>query len=69
MTDSDKVDPFATYIVPRVSRIERWRRRVRDAPENIRLERRLVRDVKESPDGFVYFTVENKGIFKIVPKE
>ena len=37
MTDSDKVDPFATYIVPRVSRIERWRRRVRDAPENIRL--------------------------------
>ena len=28
-----------------------------------------VRDVKESPDGFIYFTVENKGIFKIVPKE
>ena len=28
-----------------------------------------VRDVKESPDGFIYFTVENKGIFKIVPKQ
>ncbi|MFL2612015.1 MAG: PQQ-dependent sugar dehydrogenase [Flavobacteriaceae bacterium] len=28
-----------------------------------------VRDVKESPDGFIYIAVENKGIFKIVPKK
>ena len=37
MTDSDKVDPFATYVVPKVGRVEKWRRRIRDAPENIRL--------------------------------
>ena len=37
MSDIDEVDPFATYVVPKVSRVERWRRRIRDAPENIRL--------------------------------
>ena len=26
-----------------------------------------VRDVKISPDGFIYLAVDNKGIFKIVP--
>ena len=33
----DNFDPFAAYVVPKVGRIERWRRRIRDAPENIRL--------------------------------
>jgi len=28
-----------------------------------------VRDVIESPDGYIYFSVENKGIFKLVPKK
>ena len=28
-----------------------------------------VRDVKISPDGFIYIGVENKGIFKLVPKK
>ena len=35
--EEDKFDPFAAYVVPKVGRIERWRRRIRDAPENIRL--------------------------------
>ena len=28
-----------------------------------------VRDVKISPDGYIYIGVENKGIFKLVPKK
>ena len=28
-----------------------------------------VRDVVESPEGFIYFSVENEGIFKLVPKK
>ena len=28
-----------------------------------------VRDVVESPQGFIYFSVENEGIFKLVPKK
>ena len=28
-----------------------------------------VRDVIESPDGYIYFSVENQGIFKLVPKK
>ena len=28
-----------------------------------------VRCVKEGPDGYLYFTVENKGVFKIIPKK
>ena len=28
-----------------------------------------VRTVKEGPDGFLYFTVENKGVFRIVQKK
>ena len=28
-----------------------------------------VRCIKEGPDGFLYFTVENKGVFKIVQKK
>ena len=35
--DKEDFDPFATYVVPKVGIVERWRRRVRDAPENIRL--------------------------------
>ena len=35
--EKEDFDPFATYVVPKVGIVERWRRRVRDAPENIRL--------------------------------
>ena len=35
--EEDNLDPFAAYVIPKVGRIERWRRRIRDAPENIRL--------------------------------
>ena len=28
--EEDKFDPFAAYVVPKVGRIERWRRRIRD---------------------------------------
>ncbi len=35
--DKEDFDPFATYVVPKVGIVERWRRRIRDAPENIRL--------------------------------
>ena len=35
--EKEDFDPFATYVVPKVGILERWRRRVRDAPENIRL--------------------------------
>ena len=28
-----------------------------------------VRDVKISPDGYIYIGVENRGIFKLVPKK
>ena len=28
-----------------------------------------VRDVIESPDGYIYFSVENEGIFKLIPKK
>ncbi len=27
-----------------------------------------VRDVVESPEGYIYLSVENKGIFKLIPK-
>ena len=27
-----------------------------------------VRDVKGSPDGYIYLAVDNKGIFKLTPK-
>ena len=27
-----------------------------------------VRDVKVSPDGFIYLAVDNKGVFKLIPK-
>ena len=37
MTEKPDLDPFATYVVPKIGRVERWRRRLRDAPENIRL--------------------------------
>ena len=33
----ENVDPFAAYVVPKIGRLEKWRRRIRDAPENIRL--------------------------------
>ena len=33
----ENADPFATYVVPKIGRLEKWRRRIRDAPENIRL--------------------------------
>ena len=35
--EEDNLDPFAAYVIPKVGRIERWRRRIRDAPENLRL--------------------------------
>ena len=37
MTEKPDLDPFATYVVPKIGRVERWRRRLRDGPENIRL--------------------------------
>ena len=37
MTEAPDFDPFATYVVPKIGRVERWRRRFRDLPENIRL--------------------------------
>ena len=37
MTEAPGFDPFATYVVPKIGRVERWRRRFRDLPENIRL--------------------------------
>ena len=37
MSEEEKFDPFASYVVPKVGIVERWRRRVRDAPENLRL--------------------------------
>jgi len=37
VTEKPDLDPFATYVVPKIGRVERWRRRLRDAPENIRL--------------------------------
>ena len=27
------------------------------------------RDIKQGPDGFVYVSIEGKGIYKILPKE
>ena len=27
------------------------------------------RDIKQGPDGYIYVSIENKGIYKIIPKE